>query len=182
MLLEIAHVDTPIGTLAPVVAEGKLVRLEFGADEDCILRELRARFGDASLQRRRDPGGVVGRLRAYLAGDLGALDDIPVDTGGTDFQRKVWRALRKVRAGSTISYGDLARRIGQPKAMRAVGLANGANPIPVVIPCHRVIGSDGRLTGYGGGLPRKEWLLRHEGAAFRPNRAPAGQTSLPFAV
>jgi methylated-DNA-[protein]-cysteine S-methyltransferase len=101
-------------------------------------------------------------MRAYFAGNLTAIDDLPVATGGTDFQRQVWRALRQIPCGETISYGELARRIDRPAAVRAVGLANGSNPISVVVPCHRVIGSDGSLTGYGGGIERKRWLLTHE--------------------
>jgi methylated-DNA-[protein]-cysteine S-methyltransferase len=107
-------------------------------------------------------GDNVARLRRYFAGEIGALDEVPVATNGTPFQRAVWRELRAVRAGATISYAELARRIARPSAVRAVGHANGANPIGVVVPCHRVIGSDGSLTGYGGGLERKRWLLAHE--------------------
>jgi len=103
-------------------------------------------------------------MRDYFKGDIGAIDRLPVDDAvGTPFQKSVWRALRKIKSGKTISYAELARRIGKPKAVRAAGLANGQNPISIVVPCHRVIGSDGSLTGYGGGLERKEWLLRHEG-------------------
>ena len=87
---------------------------------------------------------------------------------GTPFQRAVWAALRRIPAGETLSYGQLAAQIGKPKAVRAVGLANGSNPVGVVVPCHRVIGADGSLTGYGGGLPRKLWLLEHEGARLAP--------------
>jgi methylated-DNA-[protein]-cysteine S-methyltransferase len=103
-------------------------------------------------------------LAAYFAGEIGALDRIEVRTGGSAFQQKVWRALRTLPAGRTTSYGRLAARIGAPKAVRAVGAANGANPVSVVVPCHRLIGANGRLTGYGGGLDRKRWLLAHEGA------------------
>jgi methylated-DNA-[protein]-cysteine S-methyltransferase len=92
------------------------------------------------------------------------IDKLPVKTAGTPFQRSVWKALRKIECGRTISYAELARRIGKPRAVRAVGLANGQNPVSVVVPCPRVIGSNGSLTGYGGGLPRKKWLLEHEGA------------------
>jgi methylated-DNA-[protein]-cysteine S-methyltransferase len=101
-------------------------------------------------------------LRAYFDGDLTAIDALPVALGGTDFQRQVWTALRAIAPGTTTSYRALATRLGRPLAMRATGLANGANPISIVLPCHRVIGSDGSLTGYGGGLPRKRWLLEHE--------------------
>ena len=99
-------------------------------------------------------------------GDIAVLGKLPVASNGTPFQTSIWRALRKIKDGTTISYAELARRIGKPSAVRAAGLANGQNPISIVVPCHRVIGSDGSLTGYGGGLPRKEWLLRHEGIAL----------------
>jgi methylated-DNA-[protein]-cysteine S-methyltransferase len=104
-------------------------------------------------------------LLAYLEGKLDAIDAIAVETGGTAFQRLVWQGLRSIPVGTTMSYGDFAMRIGRPKAVRAVGHANGANPICIVVPCHRLIGADGSLTGYGGGLPRKRWLLDHEAAA-----------------
>ena len=101
-------------------------------------------------------------MNRYFAGDLEAIDNIPVQTAGTAFQRSVWNELRRIPTGAPVSYGKLAQRIARPKAVRAVGLANGANPIGIVVPCHRVIGSDGSLTGYGGGLERKRWLLEHE--------------------
>ena len=103
-------------------------------------------------------------LQAYFDGEVGGIDKIQVALGGTDFQRQVWSALRSIPAGQWLSYSDLALRIGRPAAIRAVGLANGANPISVVLPCHRVIGSNASLTGYGGGLHRKRWLLEHEKA------------------
>ncbi|HEX7389242.1 MAG TPA: methylated-DNA--[protein]-cysteine S-methyltransferase, partial [Acidiphilium sp.] len=106
--------------------------------------------------------GVRDRLNAYFAGDLAAVDTITVRAAGTGFQHRVWTALRTIPPGTTTSYGELAARLGVPKASRAVGLANGANPISIVVPCHRVIGADGRLTGYGGGIERKAWLLDHE--------------------
>ena len=104
---------------------------------------------------------TIRQLQAYFAGELETFN-LPLATEGTPFQMKVWQALRDIPYGHTISYGELARRIGNPKASRAVGLANGSNPIPIVIPCHRVIGSNGKLTGYGGGLPIKEKLLALE--------------------
>jgi len=106
----------------------------------------------------------VRRLAAYFDGDLGALAELPVLTDGTPFQRRVWDELRRIPVGQTISYAELARRIGKPKAMRAVGAANGKNPVAIVVPCHRVVAANGTLWGYGGGLPRKAWLLKHEGA------------------
>ena len=114
----------------------------------------------------RDPGPfreVVRQLQAYFEGELCQFD-LPITLRGTDFQQVVWAALRELRTGERISYGELARRIGRPSAVRAVGLANGRNPISIIVPCHRVIGADGSLTGFGGGLPQKEWLPRHEGA------------------
>jgi len=105
---------------------------------------------------------AVEQLEQYFAGERTRFE-LTLDYGGTPFQHSVWRALRKIKDGTAISYAELARRIGKPKAVRAVGLANGQNPISIVVPCHRVIGSDGSLTGYGGGLPRKRWLLEHEG-------------------
>lgn len=109
-------------------------------------------------------------LKAYFAGELAAIEGIRVATGGTDFQRSVWMALRKIPLGETISYGALASRLKCPRSARAVGLANGANPVGIVVPCHRVIGADGSLTGYGGGLQRKRWLLEHEGAQLTDHR------------
>ena len=109
-------------------------------------------------------------LDAYFAGDLGAIDNISVATGGTPFQRTVWAALHRIPAGMTTSYGALAVTIGRPSAMRAVGLAVGSNPVAVIVPCHRVIGADHSLTGYGGGLARKRWLLAHEGLELSDGR------------
>ena len=102
------------------------------------------------------------QLTAYFAGRLRAFD-LPLAPNGTDFQRRVWVELTKIPFGTTVSYGELARRLSNAAAVRAVGAANGRNPIPIIVPCHRVIGSNGSLTGFGGGLPRKQWLLRHEG-------------------
>jgi methylated-DNA-[protein]-cysteine S-methyltransferase len=106
---------------------------------------------------------AVEQLCAYFAGDLHEFE-LPVDPGGTEFQRQVWKALRAIPYGTTVSYGELAQRLEKPTATRAVGAANGANPIPIVIPCHRVIGANGSLTGFGGGLDAKRWLLEHEHA------------------
>jgi methylated-DNA-[protein]-cysteine S-methyltransferase len=121
-------------------------------------------LGLNGLIKAKNPGGVTRALEAYLEGELAAIDALEVAfEKGTEFQLTVWRALREVPSGQTWSYGQLARHIGRPSAVRAVGLANGANPVAIVVPCHRVIGADGSLTGYGGGLPRKKWLLAHEG-------------------
>jgi methylated-DNA-[protein]-cysteine S-methyltransferase len=118
---------------------------------------------DVRLEARRSASGVRRALEAYLAGDLRAIDTVRVKARGTPFQQEVWAALRTIPAGRTMSYGALASHLNCPKAVRAVGVANGSNPIAVVVPCHRVIGADGSLTGYGGGLERKRWLLEHEG-------------------
>ena len=113
------------------------------------------------------PSHVKRLLRRYFDGELGGLTDIEWRTAGTPFQRAVWTGLTTIAPGETLSYGALAAKLGWPSAVRAVGMANGANPVSVVVPCHRVIGADGSLTGYGGGIERKRWLLNHEGAAFR---------------
>ena len=162
-MIETTPLHTPVGTMHVGVRDGRLCLLEL-SDEARFRRRL-ARSGDTSEPARSAAARrIVDALRRYFAGEMGALDDIEVDPlGGTDFQRRVWEALRSIPAGTTISYATLARRIKSPKAVRAVGAANGANPVPIVLPCHRVIGADGSLTGYGGGLPTKRWLLAHEG-------------------
>jgi methylated-DNA-[protein]-cysteine S-methyltransferase len=149
--------DSPVGKLSILVDDaGALHMLAFADGRDMPHLEATA------ATTKRDPGGVTTKLHAYFDGDHAAIDELPVAPTGTPFQLRVWAALREIPCGETRSYGDIARRIGDPKAVRAVGLANGANPIAVVVPCHRVIGADGSLTGYGGGLPRKRWLLAHE--------------------
>jgi methylated-DNA-[protein]-cysteine S-methyltransferase len=163
--LLIDRLATPIGELVLIAdAAGRLCAVEWSDHDDRIERTLRLHFGKQgfALQPLPNPGGLSAAMRAYFAGDLQAIDDLPVAMEGTDFQRTVWRALRQIPCGTTISYGELARRIGRPAAVRAIGLANGANPVGVVVPCHRVIGADGSLTGYGGGIERKRWLLAHE--------------------
>lgn len=157
------HIETPIGRMILLASDGVLLLLEFEEAGDRVARVLKARFGDYTLVPKANPFGLSDRIRAYFEGDLAAIDDIATDGGGTQFQRRVWDELKRIPCGVTISYGELARRIGNPSAMRAVGLANGRNPVSLVVPCHRVIGADGSLTGYGGGMKRKEWLLRHEG-------------------
>ncbi len=144
--------------------EGVLRALDFSDFEERMHRLLARHYGHYSLVEGAAPAGITHALDAYFAGDLAALDALPVATGGSDFQRLVWAALRTIPAGETSGYGALAARLGKPGAARAVGLANGANPIGIVVPCHRVIGAGGALTGYAGGVERKAWLLRHEGA------------------
>jgi methylated-DNA-[protein]-cysteine S-methyltransferase len=155
--------DSPVGPVHLATDGRALCALELGAPEARLLPLLRARFGAAvSLRDARDPLGLTGRARAWFGGDLAAFDGVAVDGGGTPFQRRVWAALRRIPAGETTTYGALAAALGAPGAARAVGLACGRNPIAIVVPCHRVVGADGRLTGYAGGLERKRWLLEHE--------------------
>jgi len=164
---------TPIGDLQIVADDDGNLRATLFTEKDRDLRSILTRHyapAPIELAPARDPHGLTSALARYFSGDLHAIDEIPVKTGGTEFQRTVWRALRDIPCGATISYGELARRIGKPDAVRAVGTANGANPIGVVVPCHRVIGANGTLTGYGGGMHRKRWLLEHEGAHERAPR------------
>jgi methylated-DNA-[protein]-cysteine S-methyltransferase len=171
MKLMFDTIQTPIGAVTLVVLTGKLVFVDFEGNEARMKRLLTARFGAYTPVAMHDPHGFSTKLLAYFAGDLGAVRDIPVSTGGTPLQAQVWNALREIPAGETISYGALAARFGKPGAVRAVGTINSLNPISIVLPCHRVIGANGDLTGYAGGLERKHWLLTHEGAQIRAPRA-----------
>jgi len=158
--------QTPIGAMLVVADEQQRLRALGWADLKARLeRTLAVLYGELQLRSQPVASSIKDSLYAYLEGKLDAIDAIAVETGGTAFQRSVWEELRRIPAGTTMSYGDFAARIGRPKAVRAVGHANGSNPICVVVPCHRLIGADGSLTGYGGGLPRKRWLLDHEAAA-----------------
>jgi methylated-DNA-[protein]-cysteine S-methyltransferase len=170
LTLTLSRLPTPLGVmLVALDGEGALRALDWESHTARMHRLLGRLYGPAgvTLVDGAAEGPVFDRLRAFFAGDVRAIDDIPVATGGTPFQKAVWAALREIPAGETWSYARLAKRIGRPSAVRAVGAANGANPVGVVVPCHRVIGAGGALTGYGGGMDRKAWLLRHEGAAFR---------------
>ncbi|MEI7600253.1 MAG: methylated-DNA--[protein]-cysteine S-methyltransferase [Aestuariivirga sp.] len=159
-----SRIDTPIGPLVLLAREGILLMLEFEDAEPRIEREMNTRFRGEGHQPTDDPFGLASRIRSYFAGDLSAIEGSDTDGGGTEFQKRVWAELKRIPCRVTISYAELARRLGDPKAVRAVGTANGRNPIAIVVLCHRVIGADGSLTGYGGGLHRKRWLLVHEGA------------------
>ena len=157
------RIKTPIGELDIIADEdGRLRAVEWTDHADRMHRSLRIQYGQYELKPARNPAGTSAALRAYFAGDVTAIDGLKVATAGTDFQKSVWKALRGIACGETITYATLARRIGRPTAVRAVGHANGDNPISVVVPCHRVIGTNGSLTGYGGGIERKRWLLAHE--------------------
>jgi methylated-DNA-[protein]-cysteine S-methyltransferase len=159
-------IDSPVGRLTLAERAGRVCLLHFGADGADVDRML-DRWYPGEPRARQEIAGLRTQLARYFGGDVGVLDGIAVELNGTPFQKRVWQALRRIPGGSTISYAELARRIGDPAAVRAVGTANGANPVAVIVPCHRVIGSNGRLTGYGGGLPRKQWLLEHEGVVNR---------------
>lgn len=155
--------DHVIGPIHIVTDGTRLLALEFGDVEHRLMPMLRLRCGaDISLDPMDGRNDITIAVEAYFAGDLGAVDSIQVDGGGTAFQQQAWRALRAIPPGETRSYGQMATLLGRPKASRAVGAANALNPISLVVPCHRLVGSKGELTGYGGGLARKQWLLDHE--------------------
>ena len=162
-MIGIARIPSPVGPLVLAARDGRVCLLHFGDDTVAVRQRLSAWYPAETIEPHADPAGGVSALDAYFAGNVEALDRIDVEFNGTPFQKRVWEALRLVRAGRTASYADLARTIGHPNAVRAVGAANGANPVAVIVPCHRIIGSNGTLTGYGGGLERKRWLLEHEG-------------------
>ena len=170
--------SSPIGDMLVVTDdEGRLRSLDFDDYEDRMHLLMRRQNGACELLAGPAPAAVRDALEAYFDGELSMIDRLEVANGGTEFQRRVWTALRDIPVGTTESYGALALRIGAPKAVRAVGLANGANPVALVVPCHRVIGSNGSLTGYGGGIERKRWLLTHERAAFRDMPTPGREVA-----
>jgi len=153
--MEYDYLETPIGRLLLAADERGLRYVEFERGDQG------KRIGPDWWRGRARLAAVVEQLEAYFAGEL-HLFDLPLAAEGTDFRKNVWDELVQIPYGETISYGELARRIGDPSASRAVGAANGANPLPIIVPCHRVIGANGKLTGFGGGLPTKQWLLAHE--------------------
>lgn len=149
----IMTMDTPIGPVRVTASGAALRQVHLDAKDDDVAGERADRLV---------AGRAVEQLTAYFAGSLTSFD-LPLGGEGTEFQRAVWAQLVRVPFGTVVSYGEIARRVGRPTGSRAVGAANGRNPIAIVVPCHRVIGADGTLTGYAGGLWRKEWLLAHEG-------------------
>ena len=158
------RLTTPIGTALLVTdADGNLRALDWDDYEHRMRELLRLHYGAVELGDRPAPTQMRTALSRYFDGDLGQLSRVAWRVAGTPFQQKVWTALAHIPAGTTMSYGAMAARIDMPRAIRAVGHANGSNPISVVLPCHRLIGADGSLVKYGGGLERKRWLLRHEG-------------------
>jgi O-6-methylguanine DNA methyltransferase len=175
MQLTLTRYAAPFAELLVVSdADGALRALDFSDYEERMRRLLARHYGSFELGEGPAPAAITAALDAYFAGDLDALDAVPVATGGTQFQKSVWAALRSIPVGETIGYGALAARLGKPGAARAVGLANGSNPIGIVVPCHRVIGASGTLTGYAGGVERKAWLLAHERAlAGTPSSGPS---------
>ena len=170
--LILERLSTPIGTALLVTDQAGVLRAFNWADYEAAMRGwIARRYPAATLTESATPGAVRGAFEAYFQGEPRALERTPWKAVGTPFQQMVWAALCTIPAGETLSYAGLAQRIGRPTAVRAVGLANGSNPVALAAPCHRVIGIDGSLTGYGGGLHRKRWLLRHEGAAFKDRLA-----------
>ncbi len=166
MDLLIDTLSSPIGKIL-IVSDGNSLRaLDFEDYAERMHKLLRRQYRGVRLRKGKNPGGASDALGRYLAGELDATKGLKVATQGTPFQEKVWKQLRRIPAGVTRSYGELAHSIGHAKASRAVGLANGSNPIAIVVPCHRVVGASGTLTGYGGGVERKRWLLAHEGLDF----------------
>jgi methylated-DNA-[protein]-cysteine S-methyltransferase len=159
-------IDTPMGPLWIICDEQYRLRaVEWEEHSDRMEQLLELHYRHEGYQRvgATDPGGLSGKLADYFAGDLGIIDTLSTATAGTPFQREVWKTLRTIPCGQVMHYGQLAEALGRPSAARAVGAANGSNPISIVVPCHRVIGRNGTMTGYAGGVQRKEWLLRHEG-------------------
>ncbi|GLR83966.1 methylated-DNA--[protein]-cysteine S-methyltransferase [Bradyrhizobium iriomotense] len=158
------RLTTPIGTALLVTdTDGALRALDWEDYERRMRELLHLQYGAVDLRAQRAPAEMRSALSGYFEGDLGRLTTIKWRVAGTPFQRKVWTALATIPIGTTQSYGALAAKLDMPKAVRAVGHANGSNPISVVLPCHRLIGANGSLVKYGGGLERKRWLLRHEG-------------------
>lgn len=161
------RLQTPIGVALLVTdADGVLRALDWQEYEPRMKNLLRLQCGAVALRDARSPEAVRSALTGYFKGDLDRLQEIEWRVGGTSFQQQVWAALPKIPVGTTMSYGALAAQLDAPKAVRAVGHANGSNPISVVVPCHRLIGANGSLVKYGGGLARKRWLLKHEGVVL----------------
>lgn len=164
--LYVNKMTSPIGEIVMVSDGETLCALDFTDYEDRLMQRLRNRYRALTLREGIQPLAWRDRLQDYLHGHLHSLDDIPVNTGGTPFQQQVWLALRTIPVGTVRTYGQLATQLGKPTASRAIGMANALNPVAIVLPCHRVIGANGSLTGYAGGLHRKQWLLQHEGVSL----------------
>jgi methylated-DNA-[protein]-cysteine S-methyltransferase len=170
----IERLTTPIGHMLIVTDHNMSLRAIDWADcEQRMHRLLRIHYGDKGfrVEMRETACKVTDAINRYFQGDLSAIDSLTVETGGTSFQLAVWRALRSIPCGTTTTYAAIAMQVGRPAAIRAVGAANGCNPVGIVVPCHRVMGSDGSLTGYAGGIERKQWLLAHERKATQSKSA-----------
>ncbi len=163
-MIEVGALTSPLGAVRFARRDGRLLALGFEEHWPRLFAALSRRLGGADATESRAPRELASGLAAYFDGELASLDALAIELVGTPFQRAVWQRLRAVPAGATIAYGALARALGAPDAARAVGAANGANPLWLVVPCHRAIGANGALTGYAGGLHRKRWLLEHEKA------------------
>lgn len=165
---QLEEFDSPVGRILLVTSwkDGAVHALDYAGYEERLHRLLRRHWGEGvALRQHESASEARNRIESYFAGDPAAVEDLRVETAGTGFQREVWQALRAIPCGATWTYGQLAEHIGRPRAVRAVGLANSQNPVAIIVPCHRVVGANASLTGYAGGLERKAWLLRHEGAA-----------------
>jgi methylated-DNA-[protein]-cysteine S-methyltransferase len=168
LCVQTIEADHAIGPIHVVTDGATLIAMEFGDAEHRLLPMLRTRFGsDPRLQAVNGRTEITVAIRRYFEGDLEAIDTLAVDGGGTDFQRQAWAALRRIPGGETRTYGQMATALGRPQAARAIGSANALNPISLIVPCHRLVGTDGSLAGYGGGLGRKRWLLDHERRSAR---------------
>jgi len=165
MELLIDGIDSALGKILLVSDGERLCALDYAGYENRMMTLLRRHYPDFQLRDTIDPQGFSSLIRAYLAGDIACISRIPVSTGGTVFQQQVWSALRTIPPGTVLTYSDLAAKLGKPTAYRAVGMTNALNPIAIVVPCHRLVGANGALTGYAGGLERKRWLLQHEGVS-----------------
>lgn len=181
VIVERVEIESPVGRVAGYAREGRLCAVEVGDDGKAAARTeawLARRFGAVDVVEG-DGSGAGAALADYFDGDLTALDRVPVDPGGTAFQHRVWQALRSIPVGETRSYSDIAAAVGSPGAVRAVGSANGANPVGIVIPCHRVVRADGTIGGYAGGLDRKRALLTHEGVTAWSDPVPGALSHIP---
>lgn len=174
MLYDVTSVGSPLGRIVVATTGDGVHAIEFAESDDPGEWRFARRLADAEFARGAGGGDVADLLKRYFDGDVAALADVPVAAAGTPFQRRVWAELRRIPAGETITYGRLAARLGRAGSARAVGAANGANPVAIAVPCHRVVGADGALTGYAGGVERKRRLLLHEGV-----RPPAAAADLP---
>ncbi|MEO8098560.1 MAG: methylated-DNA--[protein]-cysteine S-methyltransferase [Acidobacteriota bacterium] len=154
--------ESPLGTLLIAWRGDRLLSLDFGDFQERFQRLLTRRYASTGRAVGSVPKSIQTALDSYFAGELAALDTLAVEYAGTEFENRVWRTLRTIPSGATVTYGQIATGLDRPKASRAVGRANSLNPVAIVVPCHRVIGTNRKLTGYAGGLQRKQWLLEHE--------------------